>query len=137
MEIMRRNSKTSAKSIAEEIGVTTCGVEKAIRTLKEAVLIECACSGEPFHDGDVAVVISPVRPLTINERGGWFYQQQQLRAVRGFGAAAPDDVHVDGAEGDLAKSCARARDIAILPPNLMSGPQRSFAIGMARINFFL
>jgi biotin operon repressor len=38
MEIMRRNLKTSAKLIAEEIGVTTRWVEKVIRTLKEAGL---------------------------------------------------------------------------------------------------
>jgi ATP-dependent DNA helicase RecG len=40
LEIMRRNPKSSAKSIGEEIGITTRGAEKVIRTLKEADLIE-------------------------------------------------------------------------------------------------
>jgi ATP-dependent DNA helicase RecG len=37
---MRKNPKLSAKAIALEIGLTTRGVEKAIRSLKAAGLLE-------------------------------------------------------------------------------------------------
>ena len=40
LAIMRRNPTVSAKSIAEEIDITARGVEKNIRELKKAGLIE-------------------------------------------------------------------------------------------------
>lgn len=49
LAIMQRNPKISAKSISEEIGLTIRGVEKAIRSLKTAGLIERVGAAKGGH----------------------------------------------------------------------------------------
>jgi ATP-dependent DNA helicase RecG len=49
MEVMLRNPKVSAKAIGVELGITTRGVEKVIRTLKEAGLIERVGAAKGGH----------------------------------------------------------------------------------------
>jgi ATP-dependent DNA helicase RecG len=49
MAIMREKPTISAKIIAEEIGITTRGVEKSIRELKKAGLVERVGSAKGGH----------------------------------------------------------------------------------------